>query len=60
MSDISLTLAKVGLSKLKVKLVIMSNHGETGFMITTKSSLDEKEHIQSPILHPRESYQQRR
>lgn len=57
MSDIGLTLAKIGLSKSNVKLVIMSNHGQTGLMITTKSSLDEKEHIQSYILHPRESNQ---
>ena len=57
MSDISLTLARMGLSKLKVKLVIIANLGETGFMITTKSSLDEKEHIQSSILYSRESYQ---
>ena len=57
MSDIGLTLAKIGLSKSNVKLVIMSNHGQTGLMITTQSSLDEKEHIQSSILHPRESNQ---
>lgn len=57
MSDIGLTLAGIGLSKPNVKLVIMSNHGTTGLMITTKSSLDEKEHIQSSILHPRESNQ---
>ena len=57
MFDISLTLARIGLSKIKVKLVIIPDHGKTGLMITTKSSLDEKEHIQSSILYPRESYQ---
>lgn len=32
MSGIGLTLAKIGLSKPNVKLVIMSNHGKTGLI----------------------------
>lgn len=46
MSDIGLPLANIGLSKPNVKLVIMSNLGHSGVMITTKSNKEnEKEHI---------------
>ena len=55
MSDIGLTLAKIGLSKPNVKLVIMSNHGKTGLMITAEVLAYEKDLLTGKILsalHP--------
>lgn len=55
MSDIGLTLAKIGLSKPNIKLVIMSNHGKTGLMITAEVLAYEKDLLTGKILsalHP--------
>lgn len=55
MSDIGLTLAKIGLSKPNVKLVIMSSHGKTGLMIGAEVLAYEKDLLTGKILsalHP--------
>lgn len=53
MSDIGLPLANIGLSKPNVKLVIMSNLGHSGVMITTKSNKEMKKNTFKVLFYLR-------